>query len=579
DVRVEEVEELADERDRLRGRRARQVVGGARGRVARVSSPWEPAGPSATPGSWLCATGVVHGPAGWAATPAGALPDLDGQFALVAGDDAGDQVLVANDPLGMHALYVARTSSRLLVSTSAMVLAAHLRCPASAVGLASFLSCGYHFGTRTHWDAVERLDPGTCLTVGADAVRREQYWRPEVDARVAGMSLDRAADHALEVFEAACKERLAEQPHCLDLTGGFDSRLLALVAERAGVSFCTNTRSASRPADREIARGLAASRGWEWHDLSLPADWPERLPGVLPEALAWGDGQLEVLQLSRVLHAHRALGEHRRSLLCSAGGEHLERNWESELLNAGRSNRFDVDRWLALIAFRRGDGSVLTEPCRNAVHDDLRRRALTWVAPWSDELNVVQLDVLQAYKSTGHGGAYRGADGGHLETRLPYYWKPVMTAGLSTSYRHRNAHRLHREMIARLDPAAAALRTTHGGSARPLRSHPLGALPYQAVVGRKVVNKLSAQLLGRALFPSDPPFPWEPKAHEVVLQHLAPDGVLDLGAMRIAPLLQRDGVERLLQHTRAPEPGVSAALGRLVTAELALRATDTALEG
>lgn len=89
-------------------------------------------------------------------------------------------------------------------------------------------------------------------------MRQEQYWRPEVDARVAALPLDRAADHALDALLSTCTERLDDAQDCLERTGGFDS--LALVAERAGVAVCTSTRSASRPADRDSP--TATRIGW-----------------------------------------------------------------------------------------------------------------------------------------------------------------------------------------------------------------------------------------------------------------------------------------------------------------------------
>jgi hypothetical protein len=311
--------------------------------------------------------------------------------------------------------------------------------------------------------------------------------------------------------------------------------------------------------------------------LGIGENWPLLVAGLLSTALTSGDARLEVLQLSRVLYAHQRLASHRTRLLCSAGGEHFERNWESEFFNAGRSRAFSIDRWIDMTALKRGDEALLEAEAGPAVRRDFRTRLLHWIEPYAEELNTTKLELLHAYKSMGHGGAYRYADGAFLETELPFYFKPIFSTAISTNFRFRNSHGLHRHMISSLDQKVASIRTTHGGTALPDKWRPDRKLAYHAGVARKAVNKMTAQAFGVAWLTVDHPFAWEQAANGAVVSRLAETGVLDWTQMRIAPVLRRDRLDALVTRSLYPDFSGSSILGRVITAEMALRVTDTSL--
>lgn len=532
-------------------------------------------------GSWLASTGPMYPTTPWSHPYASHVEHVDGQFAAVGYDAEQDTVVVVNDPMGMCALYVAERPGRLYVSTSALALARHLSPQASRLCVQEFLLAGYHFGSRTHWDDVRRLDPGTCITVRQDRMEERTYWRPTIDTSVRSLTLEQASDHHIEVARSTYTGYLGAEETWADLTGGYDSRLLCLLLEDAGVHFATNTRSAPSPDDVEIARELAALRGWTWLDCQLPPDWPLLLPGLLDDALAWGDGRLEVLQLARVLHPHRRLAElGPRRMVSGGGGEHLQYHaWQSEFLNAGRSTTFNMGRWIDMIALKPTDPSVLAGDPRPDVREGFAARVSRWIEPYAGEPNTTQLDVAYAYRHTGHFGAYRSVDDGEFRAELPFYYKPIISAAISTAHRHRNGHRLMRRMMEKLDAEVAAVRTTRGGPAlpwRPTRAHRY--LPYIGVVGRKGINKVSQRALGRTLLARNLGFGWQAAANGAVLAAIGSGGATDPNQMRIEPLLEPARFRSFLAESLRPGFAHSAMLGRIITAEMALRATDTTLE-
>lgn len=265
---------------------------------------------------WTVVHGVAHG-----ARPSPVtledLSALDGQCAVVSHNAGTGRVLLATDRFGTAPLHVAERNGLLYVSTSALVLAAHLRVEADPRAVAAFLVAGYQFGAQTHWQGIRRLEPGVCVEVYNGRTVETEYWRPAADPAVEALSLSQAADHLIEVATETYRERLRAETTWIDLTGGHDSRMMALLLERAGVPFEANTRSSSMDPDLELASELATLKGWSWQPVTIPDDWPTTLADELDGSLAAGDALLEVLQLSHVAWAHRRLAP-RHIPRCSA---------------------------------------------------------------------------------------------------------------------------------------------------------------------------------------------------------------------------------------------------------------------
>jgi hypothetical protein len=543
-------------------------------RAARMEQGHE--APAGDGGASYLAAGRVHG-----ARPDGAvdLRDADGQFTAVGRDETTGEVWAANDPMGMTALYVALRGDRAYVSTCSLALARLLGAPADRLSLQSFLLSGYHFGTGNHWRGVERLEPGTVLRFTADGVRRDQYWRPNVDEAVRRLPLRDAADHCIEVATSVLRERHAGKETWVDLTGGYDSRLLALLLRRAGVPVRGNTRSTPDGQDLPMARAVAAAMGVPWEAPVLPEGWSDKVTEWLPFALGWGDANLEVLQLARVVWAHDRLRERLPGLLAGGGGEHFQfAPWKSEFHRAGRSSTVTYDNFIGMRMLKPVQRSVLAGDPVGAVREDMRERLSRWVAPYASATNTEQLDLLYAYKSTGHFGAYRSSDDGLLQAELPFYYRPVFEAAFSTDFRHRNGHRLMRAMTARLDPRVAALQTTRGGPAEPVRvTNAHRYWPYYAGLARRAVTKVSEKLTGRPLLLPVEGFPWAADAHRNVLVGLGGGALLRPEQLVSADLYRPDALAQLLQASTQPGFTQSALLGRILTVELALRATGGAV--
>lgn len=525
---------------------------------------------------WTAWAGPLTDPAATAAAP---LERLDGQFALARLEADGTTLRVATDPLGMKPLFVAESNGSTFVSTSALVLARHLRLSPSRLGLESFVRTGNQFGRGTPWEGVERLRPAEVLTFTPERRERGAYWQPTVEEDVRRLPFEATAEACIAAATAAIGARYRARRPWLDLTGGFDTRLLALLAQGAELDFRTNTSGEESDEDVRLARQIATAAGWPWTRFGLPGEWRELLPDRLAEAVAWGDCHLDALPLAEVMQGHREKGATESMLLNGGGGEHYrDYPWGQELWAAGRSRSVNFERLIAWRVLSPLDLSIFRQDPTPAVAAAARAELEARVEPFSSTPNTFQCDLLYALKATGHFGAYQSTAGAWEHMELPFYLKPVFTSAISASPRHRNYHRLMREMMHRLDPRIAAIQTETGGPAEPLTARNLHRFaPYPWRRGRRFASRLRGRVLG-AGDASPEPTPVD-RARAALFARLREEGRLEPAQMRSADLYDTDRLDELLRAAVAA-PGAAdwTTLGRVLTVELALEAADAGVD-
>lgn len=528
---------------------------------------------------WTIATGVVHHPG---CLSDASLEQLDGQFGLIAYDAQADQVVVATDPFGLYSVYIATRNDATYVSTSSLALATYLRATPNRFAVLTYLRSGSHFGKLSNWHGIERLEPGGCIRFTANGSRHETYWRPAVDERLARLSFRQTVDHCIEVATETYRTYFAPNPPMwTDLTGGYDSRLLNLLFDRAGVQFRTNTTGDPPHIDVRVAREVARVAGWQWTNIALPADWHDQILDMWPTALGWGDGQLEIIRLSQVLWTHAEKG---RSMRALAGGGGIDlfsgRTWQHNLLMAGKSNKVMLEPFLRVRFLRGSAPTVLRADPTAAIREDFSERLRAWIEPYRDELDTVQFDLMATYKQVSHHGVYSSSAGAFLTVEMPAFLKPVFTAAISANPQYRNVHRLMRHMTERLNPRVAGV-LTHAGSpaavARPHNFHRF--VPYYMRMGRKAFTNVSRKYLTRGLLAPAPVFHDRvTAARGALLDQLNADTPFNHANLRSASLYKARELDDFLERARQPDFADTEMLGRIITIELALRAAGACLD-
>ena len=518
--------------------------------------------------SWFAAVGAVHGNRSLCATRP---EELDGQFAGARYDAESGDLDVFNDFFGMQPMYVASRHEHSYFSTSATALARHLRARPDRLGMRVFLRAGYQIGPATLWDGIERLEPGTVVACSGHAPRRRTSWLPRVDEQVRAMNLRQTIEHCVHVMVDVVRRRLGSAPAAwVDLTGGFDSRMVAALVAHTGVGFTASTNGAAENADVRLAEQVARAGGFPWQRISLPEGWTMH-PESARLAAGWSDGTLNVFQLGEVLQRHAIKAVTSRRVVTGGGGEHFNSfPWQQEFFQAGRRRRVNYPNLLNMRYLKQADTSMLSEQADEDVEqyfvDKLSQRA----ALYSDYPNTTQLDAIYAYKSVGHFGAYRAASEALVRTEIPCYYRDIFATAFSVHHRWRNNHRVQRGIIESLSPAMAAVPTTRGGTAQPVRARNVHQLvPYYIRLGDRAARKLARR--GKPAT-SVATAAEEASRYRRALEQLRREGVFDWASMHSAPLYDRHRLMALLDRACTDDFAGWGMMGRIATLELALAA-------
>jgi hypothetical protein len=531
---------------------------------------------------WVLALGSVRSPERLLRAP---LAALDGQFALLR--RTADRFEVVADPFAIRGVYVAEREGHTYISTSALALALSLGSEPDREGMASFLRSGLVFGTQTEWSGVRRLDPAEFLRFGPEGRERGLYWRPSIDSQIRAMGFGEAVDYVLEASTAERRTAFAGAPRFwADLTGGFDTRINTLLLRRAGAEFDAGTRGNyaddGNAADVRIASEIARITGWDWTSTNLPADWPERVAASLPAALAWGDGQLDAVDLAAALYldAERAV-RHTRSVGGGLGETLRAFAALQEAWKAGRVSRVNYDNFIDMRMLNTVNTSIFRQDPTPRVRDDFRARLKAWTAPFADEPNSTQIDLCQYYKNTGHNGAFASAAAAFLDIEIPFASKLFLPAMMSMNYNHRRRNRVARALLDRLDAQVAALPTTHGGPGGSLHiGNAHRFLPFYAGLARRAADKLTQKAVGRPLIrrPVDDGAR-QAAVRRAVIHHLGDSrGGLRYEQMRSRALYRQVELDSFLQRSGDPDFRDGRLFGRVVTVEMAFRAVGATLD-
>jgi asparagine synthase (glutamine-hydrolysing) len=176
---------------------------------------------------------------------------LDGMFAFVIHDRARRLLFGARDRFGKKPLYrTTRPFGRIDFAFASEVKALRA-CPEIASGvslsepaLVSYLLNDYVTGSRSIWDGIAQVGPGSAFTFGLPASAREGYhewtfWRRRVacdDApRAEPPPYEEACRTVVDLLVRAVQRRfMADVPVGVLLSGGIDSSSIVACARRAG---------------------------------------------------------------------------------------------------------------------------------------------------------------------------------------------------------------------------------------------------------------------------------------------------------------------------------------------------------
>ncbi|MFC8956460.1 asparagine synthase (glutamine-hydrolyzing) [Streptomyces sp. NPDC057101] len=220
---------------------------------------------------------------------------LDGMYALALLDTRGEvpRLLLASDHIGMKPLYyrwdTADRSLRFSSELPALLGFGGIGGRVRESALDAYLSTRTPFGTRTMYEDVEVLEPGTTWVCELGGVPRVRRRAADVPGALAddGFSAARRLRHTLR--SEVGRLLVADVPVALITSGGLDSSLVtALAAEHGPVhTFNIAYRGAWPFDERHFAREVAERAGATHHQVEID---PAGFPGLLEDTV-WHLGQ------------------------------------------------------------------------------------------------------------------------------------------------------------------------------------------------------------------------------------------------------------------------------------------------
>jgi hypothetical protein len=504
----------------------------------------------------------------------------DGLFALVIYNGITRTLAVVSDPFGYFSVFYGRRNGRVYISTSALAIAQQVHAQADELGVHCFLRTGKVFGPMTLWKDIPRVGQATVVEFDQEAIRETVYWQPTMDDSITKLSFDDTMEISINLVQQVLKRNLQREGKLWsDLTGGFDTRFLTMGLERASIPFKANFVGPAKHPDVKIAQIIVNKMGWEYQHFQLPPTWSQEAPGYLHQALGRGDGHLNVFLSLRPIWVHQQECSQYPALLSGLGGEMWRGPiWWPERAMLGKSQVVHYDRqlWSFMHPI---EASIFASDSTQMVKNEIVRQFLAMGEREPDAPNTVKLDYLWTFRETAHVGVWASVAAGLVRIIPALFSKDIISHVISINYRWKLENRLVRHMFERYHPILANIEVEGRGPAVPRRfSNFHRFFPSRLAYYRKASNKFFEIKFGRSLWPIQRDegysrLEWRRKLLEVAIS----EGLFRMREMHTGNLYNFEQLQAFLADAYTDEFQHDEFLGRIITVEMALRATGSAI--
>lgn len=223
---------------------------------------------------------------------AGWLKNLRGSFALIIHDADREELSLARDPLGGHALFYAQTDSELFASPSTDALVRQPAVPEriNRALLADNLCRRWSVPDETYYEAVRRVPSGHVLRVRGDTLEATRYWDPSPPGQPVNWATEEEVDSFDDLLDQAIDRWLDLGPAGIYLSGGLDSISVAAVAgDRTRLRGIATPLALSlafpdpQSSEEEVQRAVASNLGLS--QIMVSIDEATRRDGLLRSVL------------------------------------------------------------------------------------------------------------------------------------------------------------------------------------------------------------------------------------------------------------------------------------------------------
>lgn len=214
------------------------------------------------------------------------LSALRGMFAFAIWDADNERLFLARDRLGQKPLYYRHDGGQFWFGSTIKAILADetVQAEPDLSALREFLTYSFVPGSRTGFDGIYELEPGSYMIVSEDDVTRDRYWRVSfADQSTAPPNI--LTDRLREKLREATRLRMrSDVPLGAFLSGGIDSSaVVGLMSEVAKEPVNTFSIGFSEDSydELEFARAVADRHGTNHHEYTVTPDSMSVLPELI----------------------------------------------------------------------------------------------------------------------------------------------------------------------------------------------------------------------------------------------------------------------------------------------------------
>ena len=225
------------------------------------------------------------------------LREMPAISAAIVWDPHTERLTVATDRVGNLGLYYRQADGRLVVASTAELVAAQWPRPAEfdVEAASEILWMGFLVSDHTLFRHVRRVPTASIWQFGRHAAAKSTYWEPSFRP-----GPDDTVERALDTFGAAVSRSTSGSRTAIALSGGIDTRAIFATVLKLGRKTDGFTSGLAGSADVRVARRLARHLDGEWHNASVAGEFLDRFQHWAETAVRDSDGTLGVE------HAHLA---------------------------------------------------------------------------------------------------------------------------------------------------------------------------------------------------------------------------------------------------------------------------------
>lgn len=318
-------------------------------------------------------------------------------------------------------------------------------------------------------------------------------------------SIDKEIPNIDEIDEVSPKsfEEVMEYLSCslrsckvsIDLTGGIDSRLLAIILDYYGLEFETAISGEDDYHDVLISRQVAKVIGHPWYCTNHSI---VTIEDDMKELFRTTDGLLDVLIYHRLLQHQKARRSRGIDLMISGvGGELFKDFWWLQDFPFYCKKSADLERLVAYRIMPQDPSHNILDERLQGISEQLRGNIVHELTQYILPMNTRTYDnIYFNYRCRGLAGRFLTANSSCLQCYAPYIDIDTARIGFNLQRRLRFFNIFHRKLLTSINPSIASMPTTEGGISSSMSMKIIVTRDLKRYVADKM-NRLSVKIRQR----------------------------------------------------------------------------------